>query len=72
MAESEEKVIRKYVGKESQGFYPGVPARDLTADDWKDLTPTQRKDVDGGDLYRKVEAAKPEPVEAEKPAEKEA
>lgn len=52
---SEEKIAREWVGKGDVGFIPGVPARDLTTDDWKELLPWQKTSVDGSALYRKVE-----------------
>ncbi len=67
---NEEKIVREYVGKAGAGFIPGVPARDLTQDDWKGLTAPQKKDVDGLGLYRKVEAeADDKPKAAPKPAD---
>lgn len=71
--QDEPKVKYKWVGKEGQGFYPGVPARDLTADDWRDLSASQKRDVKGGALYREVEAdsdapSKPKAADASKPA----
>lgn len=81
MAEQDEpKVKYKWAGREGQGFIPGVPARDLTAEDWKDLSATQKRDVKGSALYREVAAEadaprkaepKPEPkaADASKPAD---
>lgn len=70
---SEEKIAREWVGKGDVGFIPGVPARDLTTDDWKELLPWQKTSVDGSALYRKVEASaaldKPKAADASKPAD---
>lgn len=72
-SENEPKVVREWVGKGDVGFIPGVPARDLTTDDWKELLPWQKTSVDGSALYRKVEAEpqsdKPKAADASKPAD---
>ena len=71
---NEEKIVREYVGKAGAGFIPGVPARDLTPEDWRGLTAPQKKDVDGLGLYRKVgaedePASKPKTETASQPSE---
>lgn len=52
----------KYVG-EREGyhhFYEGVPARDLTAEEYAALLPNERKLVDKGVIYEVVPDAVPE------------
>jgi hypothetical protein len=36
---------------------PGVPLRDLTTDDWANLTKRQQESVDASDIYRKTKPA---------------
>lgn len=45
----------KYVGKE---FLHGIPARDLSVEDWNSLNNTQRQAVQNSSLYEAVTAKK--------------
>jgi hypothetical protein len=80
---AEQKIARYWVGEEGGAFYAGVPARDLTQEEYDALPTYQQLEVDGSNLYRKTrppeakkadkqaEAEKPvaAPKEPEKPAE---
>lgn len=37
-----------------RAFFPGVPLRDLTADEWAALTPRMQDSVDAAPFYRKT------------------
>ena len=49
----------KYVG-DGFGFLMGVPARDLTLDDWNQLYPEQQREVLNSKLYEPIT----EPIKA--------
>jgi hypothetical protein len=46
----------RYIG--GGGFFQGIPARDLTVDDWALLTPEQQSLVENSPHYQKVAAKK--------------
>jgi hypothetical protein len=51
----DKKVKFKYVGRGGE-FLHGIPARDLTEEDWAGLTKEQREMVEVSLLYKKAEA----------------
>lgn len=63
MADS--KIKFKYIGREA--FLNGIPARDLTEEDWAGLDRDQQMMVKASSLYKEVgaEARKTPPVKAE-------
>ena len=46
-------MMYKYVGEGDH--MPGIPARDLTEDEYNDLDPARQADVEGSDLYKFVD-----------------
>lgn len=48
----------KYIYVGEGAFLQGVPARDLTNDDWARLTDVQKQTVKDGALYELVEVAR--------------
>lgn len=57
----------KYTGKHGE-FIHGIPTRDLTDDEWNELTEAQRKFATDSGLYTEGKATKAAKVEA-KPEE---
>lgn len=59
-----EKIARYYVADKNPdgGFFPGVPLRDLTEDEYDALPDWVQRSVDAHDMYRKT------PVRDDKPA----
>lgn len=53
----------QYIGTGGE-FYSGVPARDLTAEEFAALAPDQQAAVQSGRLYRKASAKKHDPPAA--------
>lgn len=53
----------EYIGTGGE-FYRGVPARDLTAEEFAALDPEQQAAVQSGKLYRKASAKKSAPPAA--------
>jgi hypothetical protein len=51
------KIHVRYVGDGKQ-YFIGVPARDLTKEEYDRLDPASRRDVDASDLYEKAGAKK--------------
>lgn len=49
------KVHVRYVGNGKQ-FFIGVPARDLTKEEFDRLDPNERRDVESSDLYSFVKS----------------
>lgn len=50
------KVYVRYTGKRQ--FFIGVPAEDLTKDEFDALSPENQRDVLASDIYEKVTASK--------------
>lgn len=49
--------IKQYYVEENNpdgGFFPGVPLRDLTEDEFNDLAPWQQKSIDESRMYRRT------------------
>lgn len=67
-------MMYRFTGSARTGYFPGIPARDLSAGDVEALTPAQRETVAASGLYEWTEAddapadAPEEPV-AEAPAQ---
>lgn len=57
-----------YIGN-GEGYH-GIPARDLSAEDWAGLTKAQQKLVAGSPLYKLVEQEKPSRQDDKKAKEK--
>jgi hypothetical protein len=64
---AEQKIARYWVGEEGGAFYAGVPARDLTQEEYDALPTYQQLEVDGSNLYRKTRPSEKKQAEAEKP-----
>lgn len=60
----------KYTGKQGE-YITGIPARNLTDDDWSDLTKEQRKMAIDSGLYVKPEAPEETKPEPKKPTKEE-
>lgn len=55
MAPSKASPAVRYVG-DGSGFIPGVPLRDLTADEWQAMDPVVQASVRSSGIYRVVES----------------
>lgn len=55
----------EYLGAETKAYVPGVPARDLTNEEWRDLPSHLTDRATSLGLYRRVK--NPEPTPAEEP-----
>lgn len=51
--------VYHFVRTREGGYHTGIPARDLTDEDVKNLTDEQRAVVEASPLYRKLEPDKP-------------
>lgn len=60
------EIVYRYTGKDPmQAHHSGIPARDLTDEDWAGLDADQKKTVRGSSLYEHVEQKAAEPKKAD-------
>lgn len=68
-----EKIVRFYDASKNPdgGFFPGVPLRDLTEDEYEGQPDWLKRSIDAHDMYRKTNPTPaPKPTPAAKPKRK--
>ena len=57
VTEEKPKILVRFLGGDTH-FIQGIPGRDLTAEDWEELTPDQQEKALALNLYEMVETPK--------------